>query len=60
MFHKRESYCGLCEQCQLGSPDFQEAVGKIKTYMDQLPVHWQRQCNEAQDFPLLEFRRGLD
>jgi hypothetical protein len=25
----RESYCGLCEQCQLSSPDFQEAVGKV-------------------------------
>ncbi|MHB9073666.1 MAG: DUF3795 domain-containing protein [Desulfobaccales bacterium] len=57
----RESYCGLCEQCQLDSPDFQEAVSKVKTYLDQLPGHWQRQCiNNAQDFPLLEFRRGLD
>jgi hypothetical protein len=60
-FHKSASYCGLCEHCQLGSPDFQEAVGKVKTYMDQLPMHWQRQCiNEAQDFPLLEFRQGLN
>jgi hypothetical protein len=57
----KESYCGFCEQCQLGSPDFQAAVTKIKTYVDHLPGHWQRQCLEgAQDFPLLEFCRGLD
>ena len=57
----RESYCGLCEHCQLGSPDFQEAVAKIKTYVDQLPAHWQQQCFQGgQDLSLREFIRGLD
>jgi len=57
----KESYCGLCDQCQLGSPDFQAAVAKIKTYVDQLPAFWQQQClQEGQEVSLVEFRRGLD
>ena len=56
-----ESYCGLCDHCQLCSPDFQAAVAKIKTSMDQLPPFWQRQClQEGQGFSPVEFRRGLD
>jgi hypothetical protein len=57
----KESFCGLCDHCQLGSPDFQAAAAKIKTYLDQMPSFWQRQClQEGQDFSLDEFRRGLD
>jgi hypothetical protein len=34
----KESYCGLCDYCQLGSPDFQAAAAKIKTYVDRMPT----------------------
>jgi hypothetical protein len=57
----KESYCGLCDHCQLGSPDFQAAVAKVKTYLDQLPEFWQQQClQEGREFSLGEFHRGLD
>jgi hypothetical protein len=57
----KESFCGLCDHCQLGSPDFQAAVAKVKTYLDQLPAFWQQQClQEEQEVSLVEFRRGLD
>lgn len=47
----KESYCGLCDRCELGSPDFQTAVFTIKTSMDRLPPFWQRQClQEGQGF----------
>ena len=26
----KESYCGLCDQCQLDNPEFLEAVAKVK------------------------------
>jgi len=57
----KDSFCGLCDHCQLGSPDFQAAAAKVKTCVDQLPPFWPRQClQEGQDFSLVEFRRGLD
>ena len=57
----KEGYCGLCDQCRLGSPDLQAALAKIKTCVDQMPAFWQQQCLQAgQDFSLDEFRRGLD
>ena len=57
----KESYCGLCEHCQLGQPDFQEAVVMVKTYIDRLRGSWQRQCLQGvKNFPLPEFRRSLD
>ena len=27
----KESYCGLCDQCQLDHPEFLEAVAKVKS-----------------------------
>jgi hypothetical protein len=56
-----ESYCGLCDHCQLASPDFQAAADKLKTSLDQLPPFWARQCMQGgQQFSLDEFHRGLD
>jgi hypothetical protein len=55
-----DSYCGLCNDCQLSSPDFQAAVTKVKTYLDRLPPHWQQQCRrDREDIALPEFRQGL-
>ncbi len=57
----KEGYCGLCGRCQLDSPDFQEAVARVKGFMDQLPAFWKGQCLQAEaDFPWLEFRRGVE
>lgn len=57
----KDSYCGLCDDCQLSQPDFQAAAAKVKTYVDRLPPFWQRQClQKGQEFSLAEFRRGLD
>ena len=39
----KDSFCGLCDHCQLGSPDFQAAAAKVKTCVDRLPAFWQRQ-----------------
>ena len=40
----KDSVCGLCDHCQLSSPDFQAAAAKIKTCLDQMPPFWQQQC----------------
>jgi hypothetical protein len=57
----KDSYCGLCDTCQLGSSDFQAAVTKVKTYVDRMPMHWQQQCLQAgQEILWQEFRRGLE
>ena len=33
----KESYCGLCDDCQLGAPDFLEALATVKGYLDHFP-----------------------
>jgi hypothetical protein len=61
MTSMKESYCGLCDHCQLSGPDFQAAAAKVKTYVGQLPPFWQQQClQEGRQFSLDEFHRGLD
>ena len=30
----KESYCGLCDDCQLGASDFLEALATVKGYLD--------------------------
>jgi len=57
----RESYCGLCDQCQLGSPEFLEAVARLKDYVDRFRVQWWSHCFPGDEgFSLPEFRRGLE
>jgi hypothetical protein len=56
-----DSYCGLCEYCRLANPDFQDALAIVKSHVDQLPVHWRRQCHrDVTDFSWPEFLRGLE
>lgn len=57
----RQSYCGLCDDCQLGNRDFLETVSRLKEYMDKLRVNWWTHCfpwEEGFNFP--EFRKGLE
>jgi hypothetical protein len=57
----RESYCGLCDDCQLGSQDFQEVVARVKWYVDQFRVHWWTHCFPGEEgFSFPEFRKALD
>lgn len=57
----RESYCGLCDDCQLGDPEFLKTVTLLKEYLDRFRANWWVHCfpdDEGFSFP--EFRRGVD
>jgi len=58
---KKESYCGLCDRCQLDHPEFLEAVAKVKSCADQFPVYWWAHCFWGDEgFFLPELRKGLE
>lgn len=57
----RESYCGLCDDCQLGHPSFLETVSQMKEYVDRFRANLWLHCFAGQEgFSFVEFRRGLD
>jgi Protein of unknown function (DUF3795) len=57
----RESYCGLCEECRLGEPEFLKALVTVKEYLDGFRVNWWAHCFPGDEgFSLPEFHRGLD
>jgi hypothetical protein len=57
----KESYCGICNECQLGAPDFLEAVGTVKAYLDQFRLNFWAHCYPGEEgFSFPEFRKGLD
>jgi len=57
----KESYCGLCDDCQLGSPDFLKALATVQGYLDTFRVNWWEHCFPGDEgFSLPEFRRGLE
>ena len=57
----RESYCGLCDQCPLGSQDFLESLAKVKNHVNQLPVYWWTHCFPGvEGFSFPEFFKGLE
>ena len=57
----RESYCGLCDDCQLGHPDFLETVTRLKNYLDHFRANWWAHCfPEKEGFSFEDFRQGLD
>jgi len=57
----KESYCGLCDDCQLGSPDFLAAVATVKEYLRDFRVDWWAHCFPGETgFSFPEFRQGLD
>ncbi len=56
----RESYCGLCDDCQLGHPDFMETVTRLKKYLDRFRANWWIHCfPEKEGFNFADFRQGL-
>jgi len=57
----RESYCGLCDDCQLGNRDFLKTVTRLKEYLDRFRANWWIHCfpgTEGFSFP--DFRGALD
>ena len=57
----RESYCGLCDDCQLGHPGFLETVSRLKDYLEQVRANVWLHCFPGQEgFSLPEFRKGLE
>ncbi len=57
----RESYCGLCDDCQLGSPIFLETVSELKAYVKSFRANIWVHCFPTGDrFDFDEFRKGLD
>ncbi|MGQ9687396.1 MAG: DUF3795 domain-containing protein [Desulfobaccales bacterium] len=57
----RESYCGLCDDCQLGHPEFLKTVALLKEYLERFRANWWVHCfPQEEGFSFGEFRRGLD
>jgi len=57
----RKSYCGTCEGCQLGAPDFLKALATVKGYLETFRVDWWAHCFPGDlGFSFTEFRQGLD
>ena len=55
----RESYCGLCDDCQLGNSGFLETVSRLKDYLEQVRANVWLHCFPGQEgFSLAEFRKG--
>ncbi|MBW1991873.1 MAG: DUF3795 domain-containing protein [Deltaproteobacteria bacterium] len=57
----RESYCGLCDDCQLGNRGFLETVFRLKEYLARFRANWWVHCfPEEEGFDFGELRKGLD
>jgi hypothetical protein len=57
----RESYCGLCDDCQLGHPEFLETVSRLRNYLDRFRANWWVHCfPQEEGFSFPAFRQGLD
>jgi len=58
---ERESYCGLCDECQLGHPEFLKTVALLKDYVDRCRANWWVHCfPDNEGFSFKEFHRGLE
>ena len=57
----RESYCGLCDDCQLGNRTFLDTVARLKEYLARFRANWWIHCfPDHEGFDFEEFRKGLD
>lgn len=57
----RTSYCGLCDDCQLGNSSFLETVSLLKEYVARFRANWWTHCfPQEEGFSFPEFRKGLD
>jgi hypothetical protein len=57
----RQSYCGLCDDCQLGNPDFLQTVSHLREYVRRLRANVWLHCFPGEEgFSFPEFNKGLD
>lgn len=57
----RQSYCGLCDDCQLGNPDFLQTVSHLREYVKRLRANvWLHCFPNGEGFSFPEFNKGLD
>lgn len=57
----RESFCGLCDDCQLGNPAFLDTVSKLQEYLSRFRTNWWLHCFPGEEcFSFAELRKGLE
>ena len=57
----RASFCGLCDDCQLGNPAFLETVTRLQEYLGRFRANWWVHCFPGEEgFSFAEMRKGLD
>ena len=57
----RQSYCGLCDDCQLGNPDFLQTVSHLGEYVKRLRANvWLHCFPNGEGFSFPELNKGLD
>jgi hypothetical protein len=57
----RQSYCGLCDDCQLGNAELLQTVTQLKAYINRFrPNVWLHCFPQSEGFSFAEFRKGLD
>ena len=57
----RASFCGLCDDCQLGNPAFLDAVTRLQEYLSRFRANWWLHCFPGEEgFSFPELRKGLE
>lgn len=58
---ERASFCGLCDDCQLGNPAFLDTVSRLQGYLSQIRTNWWIHCFPGEEgFSFQELRKALD
>jgi hypothetical protein len=56
----RASFCGLCDDCQLGNPAFLDTVSRLQEYLGRFRSNWWLHCFPGEEgFSFPELRKGL-
>ncbi|OGP72023.1 MAG: hypothetical protein A2Z73_03170 [Deltaproteobacteria bacterium RBG_13_60_28] len=57
----RASFCGLCDDCQLGDRGFLDTVARLQGYLSRFRANWWIHCFPGEEcFSLPELHKGLD
>jgi hypothetical protein len=57
----RASFCGLCDDCQLGNPGFLDTVSRLQEYLSRFRSNWWLHCFPGEEgFSFAELRQGLE
>jgi hypothetical protein len=57
----RQSYCGLCDDCQLGNANFLHAVSHLQEYVNRFRANvWLHCFPGGEGFSFPEFKKGLE